>query len=115
MNEYFRRSEFACNCGCGMSTVDAELLQILTDVRVHFNSPVIINSGNRCRVWNRAQGGNQASFHMRSRAADFVVTGVDATQVQDYLLDKYPGQYGIGSYSTFTHIDSRGYRARWDG
>ena len=35
-SKYFSRSEFACRCGCGFDTVDAELLQILEKLRKHF-------------------------------------------------------------------------------
>ena len=27
--------------------------------------------------------------------------------------DKYPDKYGIGMYSSFTHIDTRRTKARW--
>ncbi|WP_459594920.1 D-Ala-D-Ala carboxypeptidase family metallohydrolase, partial [Enterobacter hormaechei] len=53
LNQYFKRSEFACRCGCGTSTVDAELLQVITDVREKFG-PVVINSGHRCVKHNAA-------------------------------------------------------------
>ncbi|EFN9136236.1 serine/threonine protein kinase, partial [Escherichia coli] len=28
---------------------------------------------------------------------------------------KYPNQYGLGKYKTFTHIDSRSKKSRWHG
>jgi hypothetical protein len=30
-----------------------------------------------------------------------------------YLCAKYPNKYGIGSYKSFTHVDTRAIRARW--
>jgi len=39
--------------------------------------------------------------------------GVTPDRVYDYLVDRYPG-YGFGKYETFTHIDSRGLKARWE-
>ena len=115
LNKYFKRSEFACRCGCGTSTVDAELLQVITDVREHFGSPVVINSGHRCAKHNANVGGAKNSVHLTGKAADIRVKGVDPSQVAFYLEQKYPGGYGIGRYNSFTHIDVREGKARWRG
>lgn len=116
ISRYFKRKEFECKCGkCGQDTVDAELLAILEDVREHFGKPVIINSANRCPAHNKKVGGASRSIHITGKAADIVVKGVSPDIVHSYLDSKYPNQYGLGKYKTFTHIDSRGYKARWNG
>lgn len=115
MNQYFRRKEFACKCGCGQDTVDAELLAILTDVREHFGRPVIINSANRCPSHNKRVGGASRSVHLTGKAADIVVKDVSPDIVHAYLTSKYAGKYGIGKYKTFTHVDSRSNESRWIG
>jgi uncharacterized protein YcbK (DUF882 family) len=114
MNNYFKRSEFKCNCGkCDQDTVDYKLLEILNLVRKHFHSPVKITSGNRCESYNKQIGGSKNSQHVKSRAADIQVSGIHPHEVYA-LLDKwYPDEYGMGKYETFTHIDSRGIKARW--
>ena len=33
LSQYFKRSEFACKCGCGFNVVDTELLDVLIDVK----------------------------------------------------------------------------------
>jgi len=109
----FHRSEFACSCGCGFAAADFEIIQILEDVRHHFNSPVIITSGCRCEKKNAEVGGERGSFHLKGMAVDFKVMGVPASDVADYLEGKYSG-YGIGRYSTWTHLDVRNYTARWN-
>lgn len=114
VNAYFKRSEFACKCGCGFEAVDVELLQVLTDLREHFNAPVAINSGNRCPSHNRKVGGEAKSKHLYGIAADVRVAGVSADAVADYLEQKYPNKYGIGRYVGRTHIDVRESPARWD-
>ncbi len=115
ISEHFDRSEFACHCGCGFDTVDAETLQVLEELRTHFNSPVQIDSGCRCKEYNTKIGGEEHSQHMVGRAADVRVEGHTPNQVQDYLLAKYQGKYGIGRYNTFTHIDTRtNGPSRWD-
>ncbi len=71
--EYFKRSEFACKCGCGFDTVDAELLAILVNLRRHYGQPITIHSGCRCQKHNKAVGGVINSQHLIGRAADVTV------------------------------------------
>ena len=113
LSKHFTRNEFACNCGCGSNTVDYALLVILEKVREHFGKPVTVNSGHRCAKYNALVGGAKNSQHVLGRAADIVVLGVSPQEVVKYLLETYPDQYGIGRYETFTHVDTRDWRARW--
>ena len=111
---HFKRSEFKCKCGsCDQDTVDYELLTVLNRLREYFNTPITINSGNRCASYNKDIGGSKNSQHLRSRAADIVVDGVHPHEVYSTLATWYPYSYGIGKYEFFTHIDSRGTKARW--
>ena len=112
-SEYFKRSEFACKCGCGFATVDVELLSLLTEIRVYFNAPVIINSGCRCLEHNTNIGGSDGSKHMLGIAADIVVKGVSSIDVYTFIGFNVGNKYGLGSYNTFTHIDVRPDKARW--
>lgn len=114
LSENFSRSEFACNCGCGEDTVDAELINILQAFRKEINRKVTILSGCRCEKHNAEEGGKQNSMHLRGRAADIRVEGMVAKDVTQWFLNKFPGKYGIGSYATFTHFDTRtNGPARW--
>jgi uncharacterized protein YcbK (DUF882 family) len=117
LSEFFHRSEFACKCGCGFNTVDAELLEALEAVRKYFGNPVIITSGCRCPDYNRSiDGASPKSQHMRGRAADIIVKDVPAGEVYSFLTRKYYNVYGIGKYADFTHIDTRtGSAVRWQG
>ncbi|EDA8844920.1 DUF882 domain-containing protein [Salmonella enterica subsp. enterica serovar Typhimurium] len=115
ISKYFSRREFQCKCGCGQDTVDAELLKILEDVREHFGRPVIINSANRCPTHNKRVGGASRSVHLTGKAADIRVKDVAPDIVHAYLTSKYKGKYGIGKYSSFTHVDSRSNESRWNG
>lgn len=114
-NEYFNRSEFACKCGCGYDTVDAELIEVLTEIREHFGLPVKINSGCRCTRYNTQIGGTPRSQHLVGRAADIAIDGVSPGIIQDYVNAKWPDALGLGRYESFTHIDSRSSKARWGG
>lgn len=113
LSEHFSRHEFACKCGCGFATVDLELIDVLEDLRSHFDGKVKINSGCRCPAHNRSIGRSYDSEHTRGTAADVVVDGVPAAEVYGYLSRKYAGRYGVGKYNGRTHIDVRQRMARW--
>jgi len=111
----FMRSEFECKCGCGFNEIDPELVYVVQDVRTHFGLPVNITSACRCKKHNKKVGGSAKSQHVLGTAADIVVRGVSASDVQDYIDNKFPDTYGIGFYSSFTHVDVRKDKARWIG
>ena len=113
ISHFFKRKEFECNCGCGQDTVDYELLLVMDMLRHHFDKPVRISSGNRCFNHNRKIGGSQRSQHLRGKAADFTVVGVEPQAVYGYLDSVYPDHYGMGDYVNFTHFDVRANKARW--
>lgn len=113
LSPHFSRWEFACRCGCGFDTVDAELLEALETVRQFYGLPVVITSGCRCAAHNAAVGGSLGSQHLYGRAADIVVQGMTPQGVANFLEQNFPGRYGIGRYKTFTHLDTRGTAARW--
>ena len=107
----FKRSEFACKCGCGFDTVDAGLLQALNKIRDHFEVPITITSGCRCIHHNNTVGGATTSQHLIGRAGDFTVQGVLPDEVYAYVNEWHTG--GLGYYQDFTHIDSRNIKTRW--
>jgi uncharacterized protein YcbK (DUF882 family) len=112
ISPHFSRKEFECSCGCGFDTVDVELVEILEDVRFHFNSPVTITSGCRCEAHNASVGGAKDSWHTKGRAADIKVNDAHPEDVYNYLETKHDA-IGLGLYNTWVHVDSRGSKARW--
>lgn len=113
------RHEVACHCGCGLNTIDHEVVQIVQEVADHFastrgieRSVVIITSGARCTRHNKKVGGKLKSLHPKCRAIDFIIKGVSPLDVAAYLKGKYPSKYGIGEYKHFTHIDTKSGKAR---
>lgn len=116
ISPHFREAEFRCNhCGeLPASGIDPALLDVLEDVRTHFeDKPVIINSGYRCVIHNANVGGAKNSQHLYGKAADISVKNVPHADVYAYLDPNHTG--GLGKYKNFTHIDTRGSRARWSG
>lgn len=112
----FHRDEFACKCGCGFDTVDAELVQVLEQVRKWAGGPVHILSGARCPLHNDRVGGAYNSQHLYGRAADFWTPGASADLVYKYLYAEFPDRFGLGRYPNRTHLDTRtGPAARWVG
>lgn len=114
LSRHFSRWEFECKCGCGANTVDHELINVLEEARADLGAPITVtpNGGCRCVGWNKICGGAEDSQHTYFRAADIVVTGIKPEKVQNYLINKYPHQYGIGKYNSFTHIDTKSGKAR---
>lgn len=109
----FKRSEFACHCGCGFNTVDAELLAVLDMLRDDIDLPIHITSGCRCNQHNTFVDGAKNSQHMTGKAADIKIIGMKPTDVYNLLNDRYPHTYGIGLYKSWVHIDIRCDKARW--
>ena len=116
--EHFERREFACKCGkCGGYPAEPswDLIAILEKIRDHFGSPVRVNSGVRCAAHNTAVGGAKSSQHLYGTASDIRVDGVSPAEVASYAETLLQNTGGIGIYSTFTHIDVRSIKSRWNG
>jgi len=116
VSQHFTDYEFRCRCGqCEHSegyTPSKELLGALEKVRFAYG-PVRVNSGIRCKEHNAKVGGASKSQHLEGTAADIVVHNVEPQKIYDLLDGLYPTDCGLGNYDMFTHIDFRGYRARW--
>jgi uncharacterized protein YcbK (DUF882 family) len=107
INHYFARCEFACPCNCGFDVADDTLVDILTRIRQHFNSPLTITSGCRCKQHNLKVGGAKKSFHVVGKAADIKVENVTAAELYEFLTYFYPDRFGFILYPTWVHVDVR--------
>ncbi|MEM6591634.1 MAG: D-Ala-D-Ala carboxypeptidase family metallohydrolase [Cyanobacteria bacterium P01_C01_bin.73] len=77
------------------------------------NRPIKVNSWYRDPATNRRVGGASRSRHLSGDAIDFVVSGIHPYDVYAKLDAWWGSQGGLASATVFTHIDARGYRARW--
>lgn len=131
----FDRKEFACECGCGLDVVDAELVQCDEIIRAEFrrrypNRDIRfhITSGNRCEKHNsETPGASDTSFHVKCKANDFFLYDkadkepelhkkwrVPEAEVYEFLDGTWPNGYGIGRYNGRNHLDVRVPCVRWD-
>jgi uncharacterized protein YcbK (DUF882 family) len=104
MTRYFKLSEFACRCGCGLEEVDTKLISSLELMREVYARPIRITSGVRCPAHNRAVGGAPTSVHLEGLAADLAVRD----SLERYLLVDLAIAAGfrrIGVAKSFIHID----------
>ncbi len=116
--KYFKRSEFKCKCGkCGGFPVepDENLVKLLEQIREHFNAPVTVASGIRCKTHNTNVGGATRSQHLYGTAADIKVQGKTPKEVCAYCQTLLPNSGGIGLYKTWVHVDVRPNKSRWNG
>jgi hypothetical protein len=108
----FSVKEFECKCGkCPETLIDLDHVQQLQQLRDNLGRSITINSAYRCLDHNTAVGGEKNSQHMKGVATDITIKGVSPDEVADACEKLFDG---IGRYDTFTHVDSRGKKARWD-
>ena len=89
--------------------------KVMEEIRhLYGDKPIKINSWYRDPATNSAVGGASQSRHLSGDAVDFVVPGVSCFDVYARLDPWWGNRGGLASSSVFTHIDTRGYKARWD-
>ena len=125
LTDNFSKSEFNCKCGCEMpddvlKNIKTLAMQLQT-LRERSNEPISINSAYRCKSHNHSIGGVKNSRHVLGKAADIVIDNFTpnetANMIEGMLRNEFNPNFnigGLGRYNTFTHVDIRGYMARWD-
>lgn len=90
------------------------IAEALEEIRGLFSNRTIeIVSWYRDPATNLRVGGSKSSRHMTGDGVNFVVAGVHPRDVYSRLDEWWGARGGLASCSQFTHIDARGYRARW--
>lgn len=115
VSKHFRVREFSSKDGADKVLIDDDLVKLLENIReAAGGKAVTINSGYRSPEHNKAVGGVSNSQHVKGTAADIVVADTDPLtvgQIAEYFLNT---KGGIGVYKSFTHVDTRATRSRWD-
>lgn len=114
LSENFHVNEFACQDSSDTIFVAPELVEVLQKIRSHFGKPLVINSAYRTEMHNKKVGGSPFSQHKYGTAADIYVKGVSPKEVAQYAEKMLGNKGGIGLYSSFTHVDVRANRSRWN-
>lgn len=112
LSKDFKVREFRCKDGSDTILISTETVQILQKIRDYFSKPITINSAYRTPSHNKKVGGASSSQHVKGTACDIVVKDVPPNAVAAYLEANYSNS-GIGLYSTFVHVDTRGRKVLW--
>lgn len=92
-------------------------LKVLDQLSREMGVPVkAILSAYRSPRYNRAVRGKSRSYHMANLALDIQFHGVSAWRVASvarFLRKKGKFEGGVGRYSSFVHLDTRGYNVDW--
>ena len=121
----FSKSEFECKSGEEMPLDVLENVKLLAiqlqKIREYVGKPIIINSAYRSKAHNKAIGGVKTSQHILGKAADITIDTFTPDEVvsiiENMLTNEMLGGFyigGLGSYNTFTHVDIRDKKARWN-
>ncbi len=110
----FYSTEFDCSCNysdCQWTYIDVEHVEKLQELRENIGKPLKVTSGYRCEKHNKDVGGASRSRHKVGDASDIKCTENPESVAK---IAESLNFDGIGRYNTFTHLDSRGYKARWN-
>lgn len=92
-------------------------LRVVDRIAVYLNMPVEeVVSAYRCPVYNaQCEGAKVGSWHQANVAVDvkFPVKASVITATSRNLRDRGLFKGGVGGYSSFTHIDTRGVNSNW--
>jgi N-acetylmuramoyl-L-alanine amidase len=91
--------------------------RMLDEIRHRLNAKCTVLSAYRSPAYNSCIGGESASLHMEFNAIDFRCVSGTAAQwhavAKAVRVSSPEFKGGIGKYSSFVHIDTRGTNANW--
>jgi hypothetical protein len=127
ITEHFTWGEVFMNCqnyeilNCPMHYFNNALIQADTmeKVREVFGVPIMVHCWYRDPLHNMQVKGKKGSYHLQALATDFHVQGYEGItgnlHVQ-HILEFKPFMESCGleyTHGSWTHVDSRGYKARF--
>lgn len=104
--KYFKDSEFACNCGCGLNNITQDVKDRLDAARGYAGIPFHISSGSRCPTWNAKSGGAKTSAHRTGEAVDiYCISSIDRYTIVAACIKA--GFTGIDPEESYVHVDMK--------
>ena len=76
--KFFSVEELRCKCGCGAMNMNADFMEKMVKLRLHFGFPLIVTSAFRCPAWDAKVGSSAragAGPHTTGHAMDINVWG----------------------------------------
>lgn len=106
--KHFKKEEFTCKCGCRSNNMNLEVVKVADEIRSHFGKPAIVNSGYRCTKHNKNVGGVSNSRHLKGKAIDLYVKGINGQTLLAYtrkLVNQGKLRYTYFIAGDAVHID----------
>jgi zinc D-Ala-D-Ala carboxypeptidase len=105
--KFFKRSDFACKCGCGTNGIQDTLIDRIDEARDKSGIVFRVTSGYRCPKHNKEVGGKPDSAHLKGLAVDISIP--DGFSRYSALLGALQAGFTrIGIGKNFIHLDIDG-------
>ena len=114
LSKNFSLHEFECKNGDRECMVHSKLLSTLQKYRDTLGRPLVITSGYRTPAHDKSVGGSGKGQHTKGTAVDIRLSSIGTNVDNAARIAERVGFDGIGKYRTHIHVDTRGYRSRWD-
>ena len=114
----FKPDEFKCGCGGKYCTgyptyMRKDMLVLIQSIRSHWNKPVTVTCGLRCKTYNNSLSGSiNSSKHLTGQAVDFYQVGVTDTLANRKNAIKWIKKQPNASYIYGNGINSNGYAVK---
>lgn len=113
--KYFSIEELSCRCGCGQMKMNADFMEKVVRVRLHYGYPMIVTSGYRCPEHDKKVGHSVRTGvgpHTYGHALDFLIYGdrVRLFLEKAFQLGLFTGfgldqRISIPLYQRYVHFD----------
>ena len=111
LSDNFWLSEFVCKCGCNQVVINENHIKKLQFMHEHFGVSISPYSAYRCLTHNRSIGSKDTSQHLLGATDFHKIKGYTLQDLWTYADVNFDG---VGFYNWGAHIDTRGFKARWD-
>lgn len=105
MNLTLDIKKFVCP-DCGACEMNKDFMNALQTIQFGMGEGLVVTSGFRCAIHNKAIGGSPTSKHLLGLAADIACPDAEKRMILVSLAVRNRIK-GIGIGKTFTHLDMR--------